>query len=176
MYVIGLTGGIGSGKSYVAKMFNTYGIPSLDTDIVSRNIDNTEILNEFGTVDRKLLADIVFNDPEKLKILNKITHKLILAECNKWLAERERENNFAAIIEAPLLFESRFNYLCDYVIAVVADMGVRIARIDSSRINRISKQHDNNFFINNSDFVIYNNPYNDTRLQVDLIYQQLRWV
>ena len=176
MYTIGLTGGIGSGKSYVAKIFNSYGIPSLDTDMVSRNIDTTEILREFGTTDRKLLADIVFNDPKKLKLLNKITHKQIIAECRNWLAEKEKENNFAAIIEAPLLFESKFNCFCDYVISVVADLDVRIDRLDGTKVNRLDKQHDNNFFINNSDYVIYNNPYNDARLQVDLIYQQLRWV
>lgn len=197
MYVLGLTGGIGSGKTYIESLFKNYNIPSLDTDKVSRQVCEREqpclyeivetfsdvILNSDGSLNRKSLGNIVFNDKEKLRILNDITHKYILAECKAWIKQCESDGYFAALIDAPLLFESRFNYYCDYVISVVADTDVRLRRIierdgmsEAEALKRISNQHDNNFFIWNSDYIIYNNPYNNAALQVDLIYQQLRWV
>lgn len=197
MYTIGLTGGIGSGKSHISDIFVKYQIPSIDTDKVSRQVceigkpclrELTEkftdcILNDDGSLNRQALADIVFTDKEKLRILNVITHKYILAECKRWILQCESENHFAAIIEAPVLFESKFNYYCDYVISVIADIDVRIQRVierdnisEADAMKRIRNQHDNRFFLNNSDFIIYNNPYNNAMLQIDLIYQQLRWV
>ena len=197
MYTIGLTGGIGSGKSYAADVFREYNIPSIDTDIIAREVcgigqpclgeiiqNFTDcILNSDGSLNRRELAKIVFTDKEKLRILNNITHKYILSECKNWIRQREKENYFAVLIEAPVLFESRFNYHCDFVISVVADTDVRIQRIlqrdgmsEQEALKRIENQHNNNFFIYNSDFIVYNNPYNNVRLQIDLIYQQLRWV
>lgn len=197
MYTIGLTGGIGSGKTFVSEIFMKYCIPSINTDKISRqvceigqpclfelteNFTNT-ILNSDGSLDRKKLADIVFTDKLKLRILNDITHKYILRECRKQINHYDTENYFAVLIDAPLLFESGFNKYCDYVISVVADTDVRIARIlkrdgmtESEALRRIENQHDNRFFIFNSDFVIYDNPCNNVELQIDLIYQQLRWV
>jgi dephospho-CoA kinase len=197
MYTIGLTGGIGSGKSYAADIFMGYGIPSIDTDIVAREVceigqpclaEITEnftgcVLNNDGSLNRKALADIVFADKEKLRILNAVTHKYILNECKRWIRQCEKEGYYAALIGAPLLFESKFNYYCDFVISVIADTDVRIKRIlqrdgmtENEALRRINNQHDNRFFIYNSDFIINNNPNNNVRLQIDLIYQQLRWV
>ena len=197
MYTIGLTGGIGSGKSYVADIFMEYDIPSIDTDEVSREVCGIgqpclgeiaetftdSVLNSDGSLNRRELAGIVFADKEKLRILNNITHKYILNECKTWIRQREKENYYAVLIEAPVLFESRFNYYCDFVISVAADTDVRVQRIlqrggmsEQEALKRIENQHDNNFFIYNSDFIVYNNSYNNVRLQIDLIYQQLRWV
>ena len=197
MYTIGLTGGIGSGKTYVADIFAEYCIPSINTDKVAREVceigqpcltELTEnftdvILNNDGSLNRKAMADIVFQNKDKLRILNDITHKYILGECKKRIKQYDKENYYAVLIDAPLLFESKFNYHCDFVISVVADTDVRIQRIlqrdgmnETEALKRIKNQHDNNFFIYNSDFIIYNNPYNNAALQVDLINQQIRWV
>lgn len=197
MYTIGLTGGSGTGKGYVSRIFNGYNIPSLDTDIVSRKVCEIgspcldDIVKNFGygvlnddkSLDRKTLGKIVFNDRKKLELLNAVTHKYILRECNGWLRKCGEDNYFAAIIDAPVLFESGFNYLCDYVISVVAETDTRIERIMArdgitreSAVERIGNQHKNDFFINHSDFIIYNNKYDRPDLQIDLIIQQIRWV
>ena len=197
MYTIGLTGGIGSGKTYVSEIFAAYDIPSINTDKVAREVceigqpclnelaeNFTDcIINDDGSLNRKALANIVFTDKEKLRILNEITHKYILSECQKRILQCEKEKYFAVLIDAPMLFESRFNYYCDFVLSVVADTDIRIERIlqrgglsEDEALKRIANQHDNNFFIYKSDFIIYNNPYNNAALQVDLINQQLRWV
>jgi dephospho-CoA kinase len=106
-----------------------------------------------------------------------------LKECRDWLVDCEKNNLFAAIVEAPLLFESKFNYLCDYVIAVVADIDVRVERVikrdnigRDAVLTRIKKQHDDRFFIYYSDFTVYNNPYDHPELQIDVINQMIRWV
>lgn len=197
MYTIGLTGGSGTGKSYVAGIFEKYGIKSINTDIIAAEVCKKEtpclyeikdwfggtVLNADGTLNRRLLGNIVFSDKQKLNKLNEITHKYILAECKEIIKEYAKSDCFAALVDAPLLFESKFNYLCDYIISVAADTEVRIMRIterdgitEEAALKRIENQHDNNFFINNSDYIIYNNPYNNVHLQIDLINQQLRWV
>ena len=197
MYVIGLTGGSGSGKGYCAELFEKHGIYSLDTDAVARYVcgEDTpcigelraafgdEIINGDGTLNRPNLARKVFTDGKKRMLLNSITHKYILSECDKWAKERERSGDFAAIIDAPLLYESRYNYRCDYCVAVVADEDERIRRIIErdglsydDAVARISAQHDNHYFRNRADFLIYNNPGDHPDLQIDLIIQQIRFV
>jgi dephospho-CoA kinase len=106
-----------------------------------------------------------------------------LKEVKEWLDNCEQNNVYAALVEAPLLFDSRFNYLCDYVIAVVADIDVRIERVikrdntdRESVLKRIKKQHDDRFFIYYSNFTVYNNPYDRPELQIDIINQMIRWV
>jgi len=197
MYTLGLTGGSGAGKGYVSVIFESYGIHSLDTDKVSRQVCmpgepclcelaaefGQGIIREDGTLDRKGLGAIVFSDREKLMKLNKITHHYILAECHKWLAERERAGDFAAIIDAPQLYESRFNNYCDYVIAVLAERETRIDRIikrdgitREDAIKRINNQHSDNYFRDRAHFLIYNNEESRPDLQIDVIHQQLRFV
>lgn len=178
MKTIGLTGGSGCGKGYISEMFELRGIPCLDTDLVSRAVASpgheclVEIVNAFGigilnpdgTMNRAALRDIVFDNDELRRELNSITHKHILNECRKWLAKKESEGYKAAVIDAPLLYESGFNKECDAIIAVIADTETRISRIvkrdgidKSSAIKRISSQHSNDFFCRNSDYIITNN-------------------
>jgi len=197
MYTLGLTGGSGAGKGYVSEIFLRYGIKSLDTDKVSRmvcmpgtpclceikNEFGSDVIREDGTLDRKGLGKIVFGDRDKLLKLNSITHHYILDECKKWLNEREKSGDFAAIIDAPQLYESRFNRYCDYVIAVLADRELRIKRIterDSisreDAVKRINNQFSDAYFRDRAHFLIYNNEDNRPELQIDLIIQQMRWV
>ena len=197
MFTLGLTGGSGAGKGYVSKIFERYGIHSLDTDMVSRKVCmpgepcldelreafGDRIIREDGTLDRRGLAAIAFADHEKLNTLNRITHHYILADCRAWLRERERAGDYAAIIDAPQLYESRFDRNCDYVIAVLAEKETRIARIlerdgitREAAEARIAKQYDDNFFRDRAHFLVYQNEENRADLQVDLIVQQIRWV
>lgn len=184
MTVIGLTGGSGAGKGEVSQCFLLRGIKVLDTDKVSRKVCEkgtpclTElvryfgqiILREDGTLDRHRLADLVFCEPDEekkannLSALNRITHKYILEYIATWLEEREKEGCTAAVVDAPQIFESGYNKHCDYVIGVIADEEVRVRRIISRdtikremAVKRISSQKSNQFFMENCDFIVYNN-------------------
>lgn len=197
MYTIGLTGSMGAGKSYTAAVFGEFGIPGIDTDMVSRQVTcpgtpcldelrryfGSSILCSDGTLDRGRLASIAFADQESTLALNKITHKHILAECRKWLRQREAENQFAAVIQAPLLYESGFNYYCDYVVAVLCDTKTKLRRIynrdgitEQAALARMSKQHDDRYFYNRADFTVNNNDGENIRLQIDIIIQQIKFV
>ncbi len=178
MLIIGLTGNSGSGKSYVASLFERKGIPSIDTDTIVHRLyeDNSDCINKLksvygdsiilpnGTVNRKALADIVFSDSEYLKILNEIVHSFVRSEVQKKLKEFVEQNKAAAIIDAPLLFESYLNKECDLTIAVIADEKTKVARIverdkitSEKAIMRLRNQKSNDFFKEKCDFIISNN-------------------
>ena len=140
MKVIGLCGGSGAGKGTVCSIFAELGIPSIDTDKLYHSLISTdsectrELVSAFGSdvyanpgVDRKALRNIVFSSPENLAILNKITHKHILASVRSLIKNTGEAR--AIIIDAPLLFESGFDKECDVKICVIADEDVRIERI-----------------------------------------------
>lgn len=178
MKVIGLCGGSGSGKGAVSGIFAEIGIPSIDTDAVYREMTlsdspcmrelrgefGDEVVNSQGGLDRARLASIVFNDPSRLKTLNKIAHSFILDETRRRLAEYRDEGFPAAIVDAPVLFESGFDKECDEIICVLADRDVRITRIMSrdgiardAAEKRIASQMPDETLISKCDHVIYNN-------------------
>ena len=178
MKVIGLCGGSGSGKGAVSSIFSEIGIPSIDTDAVYREMTlsdspcmrelrgefGDEVVNSQGGLDRARLASIVFNDPSRLKTLNKIAHSFILDETRRRLAKYSDEGLPAAIVDAPVLFESGFDKECDEIICVLADRDVRIARIMSrdgitldAAEKRIASQMTDEILISKCDHVIYNN-------------------
>lgn len=137
--VIGLTGGIGSGKSTVARMFNELGVPVYYADDEARNIFflpevveqlidlfGQEILTD-GVPDRAKVAAIVFTDKEKLAGLNAIIHPRVGLHFKEWLA---RHNNDKFVLkEAAILFESGSYTQCDAVILVTSPIEIRISRV-----------------------------------------------
>lgn len=146
MKVIGLCGRSGSGKGYVCALFARRGIPSIDTDAMYRVMTAPapapsecvrEIADHFGesmiradnSLNRAALRECVFSDPEKLALLDRIAHKHILAGVRVRLAEFEAAGVPAAIVDAPVLFESGFDSECDITVAVVAPDDLRIERI-----------------------------------------------
>jgi dephospho-CoA kinase len=180
MIRIGLTGPTGAGKGALSQIFEKHGIPCLDTDKVSRLVCapgepctqklaeefGSDLLDKNGVLDRKLLASRVFCAPdrdERLKRLNTITHKYILDYADKWLCEKEKAGFAAAVVDAPVLFESGYDKKCDYIIGVLAGKSTRIERI-TGRDNigceeaekRIAAQKDDEFFIKSCSLVIYN--------------------
>ncbi|MCR5862206.1 dephospho-CoA kinase [Flavobacterium sp. J372] len=137
--IIGLTGGIGSGKSTIAEYFASLGVPVYIADDEAKKILYTpevssEIKKAFGDAaltngipDRKKIAQIVFNDPEKLKILNSIIHPKVSMHFKDWV-----HNNSSAkfvIKEAAILFESGSYKDCDEIILVTAPVEERILRV-----------------------------------------------
>ena len=197
MKIIGLTGGSGSGKGEVCKAFLSFGVESIDTDKISRDVTKKDhdcgclnelvenfsdnILNSDGELDRKKLAEIAFSSKEKLAMLNKITHKHILNECSWIILEMESDGKKAAIIDAPVLFESGFDKKCDVIISVISDLEKRIERIikrdnitKEQAETRIKNQKSDDFLIENSDYVIYNNSdRNNIDIQVSKIYKNI---
>lgn len=171
--IVGLTGGIGSGKTTIANHFKTLGVPVYIADDEARILMNSAtILNKiksaFGdeliiesVLNRERLAQIVFTNPGKLTELNKIVHPAVKKHFLKWL---EKHKNYPYIIkEVAILFESGGYKECDFVITVVAPLESRIARVikrdKSSRdavLLRINNQWNDEDKIAKSDFVIHN--------------------
>ncbi len=155
---IGITGGIGSGKSTVCKVFNVLGIPVFEADKVAKELMNTNIeLKEqlvrlFGegiytpdsVVDRKKLAKIIFNDHLQLEKINALVHPAVRNEFKNW---KTKQQTAYVIHEAAILFESGFYKMMDYTILVTAPEKQRIERVltrdgvsESEVKERISKQ------------------------------------
>ncbi len=139
MYRVGLTGGIGSGKSTVARILETLGIPVYYADDAAKLIMNTdlglkkEIQAHFGEaaytggqLDRKYLADIVFNDRDKLSLLNSLIHPVTIRHSEKWF---RRQSAPYAVREAALLFESGASENLDFIIGVYAPKQLRLQRV-----------------------------------------------
>lgn len=139
--IVGLTGGIGAGKSAVASMFSDRGAVVIDTDVVAREVVEPpspvldRIREEFGrgvltargSLDRDSLARIVFSDEAKRRRLNEITHPEIL---KRVLASIGRHSpSTVIVVVAPLLFESGFDRNCHKVVAVTAPEAVRMRRV-----------------------------------------------
>ena len=144
MKVIGLTGGIATGKSTVSQYLAEKGIPIIDADLVSRQVTEkgspalgmladafgAEIIKADGTLDRKALGEIVFSDTEKRVVLDNILHKSIMDSIDEKMAELRKTGKYPiAVVDAALLIESGFDRKMDKVWVVTADMDVRISRI-----------------------------------------------
>lgn len=173
MLKIGLTGGIGSGKTTVAKIFELLGIPVYYADDAAKRLMNEDedlkqkISDSFGNeaytngvLDRKYLAAVVFNDPAKLEQLNKLVHPATLRDARSWML---RQNSPYSIKEAALIFESGAHEMLDHVIGVSAPAPLRIQRTmhrdNSSReavMARMDKQLDEEMKMRLCDFIITN--------------------
>lgn len=175
MVVIGVTGGIGSGKSTVCAMFERKAVPIFYADESARLISDTtgfqSIVKEFGNdilasptvLDRKKLAEIVFHNPERLDRLNAIIHPLVFEGFQRWKAGLPPSTKFA-LVEAALMFESGMFEKMDYVLAVIADEERRIERTvlrdrsnDEAVKSRMKNQISTEEMLELSDFQIYNN-------------------
>lgn len=144
MKVIGLTGGIASGKSTVTKYLRELGAIIIDADIVAReivekgqpaldeivNYFGKEVLNVDGTLNRKYLGAIVFGDPEKLHVLNKITHSRIIGKIEKEIEYyRDSQNLKAIFIDAALLIEMKMYLMTDEVWLITVDNETQLKRL-----------------------------------------------
>ncbi len=171
--VLGITGGSGSGKSQVCKLLASMGAEIIDADeigheITSRDDVLREITVEFGsgvinpddTLNRRALGSIVFNSKKALETLNIITHKKIFDEIEKRLSESRAE---VVAIDAAVLKTTKIKNLCDFIIAVVAPMNMRLSRImqrdslsEEQAKARIAAQMSDAEYAHGVDFVILN--------------------
>ena len=174
--VIGLTGQSGAGKSKVSAMLEKNGIVCINCDAVSREVTVKDapalkaicevfgdgILCPDGTLDRKKLGSIVFSNKQKLELLNKTIFPFIVDKIKNIIADFGGDG--IIVLDAPTLFESGCDKLCDEKVAVVADREIRLARImardslsKADAENRINSQLDEEFFKQNCDIIIQNN-------------------
>ena len=192
MIKVGITGGIGSGKTTVCKVFQILGVPIYFADIRAKVILDTneevklkiincfgnELLSDSGFVDRIKLAAFVFNSKEKLEKLNAILHPLVQIDFENWLKQHGTYNYI--LKEAAILFESGSFKNLDSIITVIAPLDLRISRvmfrddISKSQIeSRIDKQISDEEKIKRSQFVIYNNEEEFLIPQILKIHKQL---
>ena len=192
--VIGLTGQTGAGKSAVRKILEQKSIACIDCDLVAREVTavdspalkalcevfSTEILTAEKALDRKKLGSIVFSDKNKLQLLNKTIFPFIIEDIKRKISECEG----LVVLDAPTLFESGCDKLCDLKIAVVADRRVRLERIvardsisEEDAESRINSQLSEEFFRENCDVVIENNgDQNSLEKAVEELVQKWRRV
>lgn len=190
MKIIGLTGGIGSGKTTVARMFSELGVPIYIADQRARELTNTSekiidgITELFGDraytegeLDRVYVADRVFKNREQLDALNAIIHPEVGRDFTEWCSRQESPY---VIKEAAILFESGSYKGCDLVILVIADLENRIERIikrdgsDRDQIlARMSNQWSDDKKSELANIIIENNELESTRKQVEQIHVQL---
>ena len=174
MLKIGLTGGIGSGKTTVSQIFKILGVPVFDADTAAKEamehnpVLKEKLINTFGAavfvehkLNRKYLADIVFNDAHQLDVLNALVHPLTIAAAADWFAT---QNSPYVIKEAALIFEAGAGVGLDYIIGVFAPTALRIKRVMDrdhlSRedvLSRMIRQIDDQIKMKLCDFVIQNN-------------------
>jgi dephospho-CoA kinase len=189
--IVGLTGQSGAGKTTASKIFKENGFFVLNADSVARYIvsmDETTkalaehfgdiILKEDGKLNRRALADIVFTDSNKLQELNDMLFPLI---CKKVRETIGRYRKKYVLLDAPQLFESGMNKECDFVVSVVAPHDVLVERImgrdiinKKSAEDRLASQLSEEFFRDNSDFVIDTaNPIQETSIEVQKIIDKI---
>ena len=174
MLRIGLTGGIGSGKSTIAKIFESLNVPVYYADDAARRLMQEDaglvenIQHHFGKeayaggkLNRPFISGIVFNDSEKLNLLNGLVHPATIKDAALWI---QRQQAPYIIKEAALLFESDAKDGLDYIIGVYAPKSLRIHRVmKRDGINkdaiekRMSRQIDENIKMKLCDFIITNN-------------------
>ena len=190
--IVGLTGGIGSGKTTVVNFFKEFSnIAVYIADVEAKKIMNSSILikskliKEFGknsyennTLNKTFLADIVFKDKEKLKILNSIVHPEVLLHFQEFVLKNTNKNY--VLYENAILLENKSNLFCDFIITVTAPLDTRVQRVilrdnstKTSVLNRIRNQWSEEKKTIQSHYVINNSSLEKTKIQVNRIHNIL---
>ena len=189
MLKIGLTGGIGSGKSTVAKIFEVLGIPVYYADDAARQIMNTDkelkaaLVKHFGEqtykdkeLNRPWLASVVFGDSEKLKLLNALTHPATIRDANRWI---QQQTSPYIVKEAALLFESDAYKYLDKIVGVSAPTELRLSRAmqrdgvtRDEVLSRMNRQMNEQEKMKRCDFVIVNDEQQLLTPQVLKLHEQ----
>ena len=193
MIKVGLTGGIGSGKTTVSNFFLDYGIPVYNSDSQGKTLMNTnlELKNDIvslfgksvydnGILNTNLLSSIVFKDPKKIEQLNNLVHPKVADNFNQWIG---KNNNQPILVkEAAILIESRAYLNMDKIILIVSEKSTRINRVskrDNSDLESIEKrinlQLTDNEKIKYADYIIENNSsLGHLKLEVIKVIKKLR--
>lgn len=196
--IIGLTGGIASGKSTVSNMIKEYGFPVIDADVIAREVVNigeeaynnivaafgTEILQPDQSIDRQKLGSIIFSDESKRLTLNKIVHPAVRKKMLEKKDEYLKQGHPAIVMDIPLLFESNLTSFVDKIIVVFVEPGIQIARLTSRNdlsnddaMDRVSSQMSLYHKVALADEVIDNNgKLEHTKQQLHQIFQKWKLI
>ena len=177
--VIGLTGPTGAGKSSVSQILREWkGVVVIDADQISRQVVQkgkrclVDLAVEFspliidadGNLNRKKLAQVVFTNKEKLRTLNRIIFPYIVEETEMEIIKAREAGAKAVFLDAPTLYESGADALCDKVVAVISDSARRLQRIikrdnmtPEEAMHRMNSQNKDEFYTSRADYVIRNN-------------------
>ncbi len=188
--IVGVTGQTGAGKSTVCEMLKKYGYSVIDADKVAALVTEKgspileelavgfgqDIINEDGSLNRKLLAQKAFSSPDRTALLNSIMHPEIIRLIMKKVNGEFWNGYEAVLLDAPQLFESKLNENCGFIITVIAPESIRLKRImerdnidEAAARLRMNAQYDESFFKANADVVIENTGDND-RLYEQVLY------
>ncbi|MBA6151146.1 dephospho-CoA kinase [Gelidibacter maritimus] len=190
MKIVGITGGIGSGKTTVAKMFQDLGVPLYIADDRAKVLMNTsdiikskltQLFGEQAYKDNKLnrpfLASKIFENADLLKQMNAIVHPEVGADFEQW---KNKQDAAYVLKEAAIIFENNLADQYDFIITVVADLDQRIARVmkrddttEAKVMAIVKNQLSDEQKVKQSDFVIKNHDLDETERQVLDIHQQL---
>lgn len=191
MKIIGLTGGIGSGKTTISNWFLEEGIPVYNSDIEAKKLMNSnlkvieKLIDLFGEevytnekLNRSLIASQVFQHKNLLEKLNKIVHPAVFKDFQKWIKSQAAE---MLVKEAAILFESGSYRDCDFIISVVADENIRIKRVmnrdgvtEAQVRSRMDNQWTDKQRIEHSDYIVNNNKgLEELKYQFDEVYKKL---
>ncbi len=144
MFVIGITGGIGCGKSEVAAVCREYGLDVIDADEISRNVTTShgaamqeiedvfgkKAISEDGSLNRKAMSDLVFKNKKMLDLLASIVHKYVIEEIGRQVEEYKNKKSKAIVLDVPIPVKNGFVDLCDQIWVVWADDELRISRLN----------------------------------------------
>ena len=175
MKIIGVTGSSGAGKDTLCEILeNKYNAEIVDEDKIAKELSKkgtmylksivdcfgSKIVNRQGELNRKKLASIIFEDEKKREELNKLTFIYVVDEIKRRISKLKKD---IIVVNAPLLFESNLNQICDFVIAIIADRDIQIERImkrdnltKEAAEKRLNMQNSNEYFEENADYIIHN--------------------
>lgn len=195
MKIIGVTGSSGSGKTTLSQILNERDdVKIIDADKVVRelSIPGTEYLKsiketfgqevflEDGNLNRKMLAQKIYNDNASREKLNNLTFNYVVKEIITRIKNIKDENIKFAIIDAPLLFESNLDKCCDFVIALIADFELKVRRIckrdnidEETAKSRLSIQNNDSYYTEKADFVIQNSENSDLKTEIEKIFEKI---
>ena len=192
MLIVGLTGASGSGKGYLCSLLADKDICIIDTDKVYHKMISSpspcvealasafgqEIIDVDGGVDRTKLGAIVFSSEEKLKLLNSVAHRFIRSKCDEIIRNTDAR---IVILDAPVLFESGFDAMCDVTVGVVAREDIRVDRImrrdgisRDRALARVNNQHSDDWFEANCDIIVENSSGEITEIAEKLKKELMR--
>lgn len=195
MLIFGITGGSGSGKTSASAVFAQLGVHIIDTDKIAHEITEkgekclaeladcfgSEIILPDGLLDRKKLASIAFTDESKKQLLNKITHAHI---GERVIDEIEKSASDMIAIDGAVIIGSNIEPMCKFIVSVIADRSVRLERIqkrdgitEKQALERLNAQPDDDFYKQNSEYIIYNNgDSEELRQNVYAVYKKIKEV